>query len=254
MYQCNCGKSFEKRNSLTTHARFCKEYVKPPIKISKYKIEDIYICECKRTFVNYQSLNAHFSHCLIHRNGKPTNHDKGIIAWSTWCKGLTKETNEGIAKRAKLQSIRLTGKPGHPHTLESRQKLANSAKEHNNGYIRTTWFEVFCPNMNNSVKVQGTWELRFVERLNSFNIPWERGKSHVIQYRKEADEIIHNYHPDFYLPTINSYVEIKGYWWKSKDGRVDDRRKMQYIIGQHPELNIIILDSIEKIQNFKMPA
>lgn len=35
---------------------------------SKYKISDIlYRCECGREFSNHQSLNAHFRHCLIHK-------------------------------------------------------------------------------------------------------------------------------------------------------------------------------------------
>lgn len=38
------------------------------MKKSKYKIsENLYRCECGKEFNNYQSLNAHFSHCLIHK-------------------------------------------------------------------------------------------------------------------------------------------------------------------------------------------
>lgn len=39
------------------------------MKVSKYKLEDnTYQCECGKNFGNnYQSLNAHFSHCKIHK-------------------------------------------------------------------------------------------------------------------------------------------------------------------------------------------
>lgn len=37
------------------------------MKQSKYKVDNLYICECGRQFEKSQSLNAHFSHCKIHR-------------------------------------------------------------------------------------------------------------------------------------------------------------------------------------------
>ena len=251
MHICKCGKTFDKAGSLRSHARFCAVYEKIN-KVSEYKREDVYVCECGRSFEKFQSLNAHFSYCFIHRNGAAVVDRYGESR--KWNKGLTKETDPRIKSYAKTCSLKMKGKPGRPHTLESRQKLANSAKEHNNGYVRTVWFDIFCPTMNTFVKVQGTWEKQFAEKLNELDIPWERGKSYKISYIKDSDKIVHNYHPDFYLPTIDTYVEIKGYWWKSKDGRVDDKKKMQNIVDQHPEFNILILDSIEKIQNFKMPA
>lgn len=37
-------------------------------KTSKYKISDcLYRCECGKEFLNHQSLNAHFRHCLKHK-------------------------------------------------------------------------------------------------------------------------------------------------------------------------------------------
>ena len=37
------------------------------MKVSKYKIGDnLWKCECGREFTNYQSMNAHFSHCKFH--------------------------------------------------------------------------------------------------------------------------------------------------------------------------------------------
>lgn len=65
MYKCNCGIEFEKHGSLRTHARFCKKYKK-----TEKNKTDVYICECGKQYHNAQSMNAHYSHCIIHRNGK----------------------------------------------------------------------------------------------------------------------------------------------------------------------------------------
>jgi hypothetical protein len=36
-------------------------------------------------------------------------------------------------------------------------KISAKAGERNNGLIKTKYFEVYCPYINENVKVQGTW-------------------------------------------------------------------------------------------------
>ena len=67
LWRCDCGKEFNKSSSLTSHSRFCNQYIKVD-KISPYKKGDEYICECGYITTNYQSFNAHLSHCDIHHN------------------------------------------------------------------------------------------------------------------------------------------------------------------------------------------
>lgn len=81
-FVCNgCGKRFKTPNSLRSHARFCDNY-KPKKKYdengkyishSKYKIDEEYVCECGKSYINFQSFNAHLSHCDFHHKctGKP---------------------------------------------------------------------------------------------------------------------------------------------------------------------------------------
>jgi hypothetical protein len=238
MEKCNCGKEFEKKSSLSSHARFCKSYVKEEKKIFTGK------CECGKKFEKAQSLNAHYSHCLIHRKGKKTS-DRG----SGW-----KVSDESRKKGGKtyIENIK-SGKiipsfKGKMHTKESREKISDKMTEKNNGYIKTKYFEVFCNHSRKYVKLQGTWELEFSKVLDAHGIKWEKDRKHFFYY--VFDGIRKKYFPDFYLPDRNIYVEIKGFWFKSKDGRIDDRRKMDLVIDQNREIVFIIIDSMEKIRNY----
>ena len=58
------------------------------------------------------------------------------------------------------------------------------------------------------VKLNGTWEVIFAEYLDRNNIRWER-PTIGFEYIWNNDK--HTYYPDFYLPDIDVYVEIKGY-------------------------------------------
>jgi len=242
MYICNCGKEFEKSQSYNSHCSKCKIHIKI-LKPSIYKKDDIYICECGKEFIKSQSLNSHFSHCLIHRKGEPEKPRGGNKNWS---KGLTKETDKRVKSQNdswKASVIAGTYVPtflNKHHTLETKQQMSKSASETNNGYVKTRYYEIFCPHDNKNVKVQGTWELKYAEYLNKNKINWARPKTRILYTLFDGD-YSHSYFADFYLPESDTFIEIKGHWWKSKDGRVDDKRKMKCVLEQNQDKNIIIL-------------
>ena len=72
--------------------------------------------------------------------------------------------------------------------------------------------------------------------MDSLQIRWTKC-SETISY--VLDNKRKRYTPDFYLPEFDMYVELKGYWWG------DDRRKMDAVLDQHPELRIIIVEKDE---------
>lgn len=244
MFKCNCGRKFEKQSSLNSHARFCDKYIKKEKKVSVYKQTNDYVCECGKTYNNHQSLNGHFSYCLIHREGKP--HVDRFKDSRGWCKGLTKDNDIRIKKIAESLKGNIPWNKGKTLSKDHREKLAKSASGRNNGYVKTKWHEVYCPYINQLVKVQGTWELKYATYLNENNINWIR-PTEKFSYKLNEDDITHYYHPDFYLIDSKEYVEIKGRWWKSSDGRVDDRRKMNCVIKQNSEITIKIIENL----NFK---
>jgi len=229
---------------ITTFARFCKMYVKKKQK-SIYIKNEKYICECNREFNNAQSLNSHFGRCLIHRNGVPCKPRGG----GGWHVSEESHKKSGLTLSLNIKNgITTPSFKGKHHSLETRQHLSDKAGECNNGFIKTKFHKVFCPFLNIEVSVQGTWELQFANRLNELEIMWQKGRTMPLTYH--LDGLVKKYFPDFYLPTRNKFVEIKGYWFNSHDGRVDDKRKMLLVVENNKDVDIIILDSLQRIISF----
>jgi len=70
---------------------------------------------------------------------------------------------------------------------------------------------------NGSVyKVQGTWELKFIKWLDDNNIEFN---CHEGRLPYTSGRYTRNYYPDFYVPSMGGYVDIKSNYWymKQKD-------------------------------------
>lgn len=151
----------------------------------------------------------------------------------------------GIAKKS-AETLRRKVENGeavykrHKHTDEERQHLSN---------IRQKWLEE-NPNHGvkwyiiNGIKVQGTWEKRFAEHLNTLGVTWTRVK---IDFKRT-----HRYTPDFYCPNENVYFEIKGF------RRYRDIYKMHLVLAEHPDLQIKMIEreqmnNLDKIDVFALP-
>lgn len=229
MEKCNCGKEFEKKNSLKSHARFCKSYVKKEKPIFTGE------CECGKNFKSSQSLNAHYSHCIIHRNGKEGVKRGGWNVSSEARKKGGKTYSEKILSGEIIPSFK-----GKKHSKETREKLSMSSKGWTNGYIKTKFYEIFCPFMNEIIKVQGTYELEYATKLNNLKIDWIKSRKIYIKYNLDIQR---TYFPDFYLPFTEEYIEIKGYF------REEDKIKMHKVIECNPDkkIKILMLDDIRSL-------
>lgn len=161
-----------------------------------------YVCLCGKEFLKSQSLNAHYSHCIIHRSGKLPITNRGGGGWS---KGMTKENNEGVKKMSSTLSITRTGKK---HSEKTKTILSNKRimflEENPNSNVK--WFIV--NNGIRDIKVQGKWELTIANWLNSNNIKWDRIRIKYDGHR--------TYTPDFWLPEFNFFIEVKG-WLRNED-------------------------------------
>lgn len=58
------------------------------------------------------------------------------------------------------------------------------------------------------VDLQGTWEHQFVQFLDQQNVKWERNR---VGYKYNFDGKEREYFPDFFLPNLNLFIEVKGY-------------------------------------------
>ena len=177
------------------------------------------------------------------------NLDTSHFTGKGWCKGLTSETSESLRAGAEKTSVKLRGRPRRVLTKEHRQSISRSASERsfaNN--TRVKWHEVLNPTSNLTIKVQGTWEKRYVEWLNSQNIKWERPRE-TFTWCCDENDIKHVYHPDFYLPETGVFVEIKGYMWKDASKKIDDELKLRLVQEQNPQMRLQVLmkDDLQKM-------
>jgi hypothetical protein len=60
------------------------------------------------------------------------------------------------------------------------------------------------------IKVDGTWELKVAEYLDSLNINWTRNKKRF-EYFNSIKEKKSTYCPDFFVEDWNTFIEVKGY-------------------------------------------
>lgn len=190
-----CGKECKNRNSLCNHERLCKENPN---------------CQsCQRnTFKDYQ------------------------LKYGSWSKGLTKETDERIAKQAKQLTNRPGTFAGKHHSQESKQKISKALLEYNhadnqrNLHSHGGWY--------NNIYFMSTWELAYYIYM------CDQGK--IIKRCDDRFEYIwqdkkHYYTPDFIIS--DCYIEIKGKEWPK------DLEKYK-AVRQNNELVVVYYDEIKK--------
>lgn len=141
------------------------------MKTSKYKLENgTYQCECGKNFGdNYQSLNAHFSHCEIHKNilGIPfrrASHKGCMCGWENKSKeeikNIFKKSTSTI--RRKYASGEMIGTfTGKHHTEETRKKLSEKcSKSFVNKYGVRANFNLRQIDYINKLNNDNGWELQ----------------------------------------------------------------------------------------------
>jgi hypothetical protein len=143
-----------------------------------------------------------------------------------WNKGLTKDTDKRILKGIETYKSRLQNGEikvwcsGKNLSIEHREKLSQTKILCPSGG-KSKWYDV------NGIKVQGTWERDFAEKLNIFKIHWMKP---CFSFKYILNDKNSRYIPDFYLPKFDVFIEIKGFWWGN------DKEKMRAVIKQNRSL------------------
>ena len=89
------------------------------------------------------------------------------------------------------------------------------------------------------VIMDSNWEVAMANRFDELDINWHRDPEMKIEYETRSGRK-KNYIPDFYLPDLDIYVEVKGYWTDAA------RHKMKDVIKRNPG-KICILESLVEI-------
>lgn len=189
------------------------------------------ICICGKKFQSSQSLNAHYRWCLIKRGNRPKwdSPNKGKISPHRG-KKLEEIVSDPDKTRNKISLAAKNRKP-FVHTHKSKEKLSEARiKFLESSKSNVKWFVV------NGIKVQGTWEKHVAEKLINSNLQFERKRLKYDGY--------HQYTPDFFIPSINTFIEVKG-WLSDRD-----KKKYKSVMNDHSDKIIKILHGKFQVFNF----
>lgn len=211
---------------------------------------DDFICKyCGRKCKNRNSLAQHEIRCK--ENPNRIKIKSNFVEYNELVKSGERKVSNQFIKAKEM------GLPQPEITEETRKKLGNGWKgktlpnwmkeKISNGMqiaVRKYPASYSSSNVNGRVKkviykdttLDSQWEVDFAVWLDEKGIIWERpNKGFEYDYKGKK----HIYYPDFYLPQLNIYVEVKGY----------KREKDEYKWKSLTDLIVILSDDIKKIKD-----
>jgi DNA polymerase III alpha subunit len=165
-------------------------------------------------------------------------YENGGKPWNT---GLTKENSDIWKETSKKIAIALTGK-----TLEDRygkEKADEMKKKMSERFSgsKNPMFGKTPPHGKRGFRkdlghfVRSSWEADFARILKLYNLDYQY-EPKTFPLTRENGEII-NYTPDFYVPSKNTFYEIKGFL------RDPDKEKIELFEKQYPQYNFILVNN-----------
>ncbi len=219
MLNCKfCNKECKNNNSLTQHQLRCDKNE------NRIKV--------KSNFINYN--NKLKSGELVKIN---TNHYTKAINEGLQKPSITDETRLKLSIASKNYIWSDIRKEQHSLIMTEVAKNNPDSYSANNVCGRTKLVEIL-DSYGNLTKVNGSWELLVANYLNDNNIKWINKIKEIFIYPFNGKE--RRYYPDFYLPELDKYIEVKGY------ERERDRIKWSYFTK---DLIIIKLNEINLIKH-----
>lgn len=203
------------------------------------------ICKfCNKLNKNLNSLTQHEIRCIKNPNcikiKKVNWTDEMKLSLSQKMKGkitrktaITESEKNNSSKRCKNIIWDKSKRDSHSKIMkEAVLQNPNSYSAGNvNGRTKRTFH---TDSFGKQIQLNGSWEVIVANYLTNKNIKWTR----VINgFEYFWENKIHLYYPDFFLPELNKYIEVKGF--------VRDRDKAKW--NALPELIIIKRDEINKI-------
>lgn len=213
MTECkHCKKICKNVNSLRNHERLCRENPNKQSIVSNFiKYNE----RIKAGAIKKQSSNQ-YTKAEILGIEKPKVSD---------------QTKLKISKANK--NIKWNQERKKAHSISMKKAIEN----HPDSYTKNNVVGRVKNIMYNGTKLKGTWELIVAKWLDANHIEWQYETSYFY-YEWNGKR---KYYPDFYLPKLNIYVEVKGYETER------DRCKWKVV----PNLVIIKKEQIDKIKQNK---
>lgn len=232
-----CGQEFKRACAKATHERICELNPNPNPLIHNGN--------------GWKYVNKHIktngwkcSHCdLIFRTRKEKQiHSKEAHPkYSTWNKGLTKETSDIVKEQAEKQSKTKSGVIKGPMSEEHRRKLTEGIHRakaegknvggyrfHKSGHGKKCIYQ--------GIFFDSSWEVAYYVYHTEHGVPLERNTD-MFQYWFAKD--YHKYLPDFKLN--GNYIEVKGY--------EDARCKAKYAVVENLTVIRDVTTEIEYCKN-----
>jgi len=158
-----------------------------------------------------------------------------------WNYGLTSETNDILKKTSQKISLALTGRSLEDlWGKEKAEEFKKAHSERNRGYDNPM-FGKTPPHRKGGFRsdlghyVRSSWEADFARILQFHQIDYQY-EPKTFRLTKDNGEIL-NYTPDFYVPSENTFYEIKG-WLHNLDAE-----KIKLFQKQYPQTNFVIINS-----------
>ena len=203
---------------------------------------------CKKCITNTGSLKAHEKYCHLNPNKK--------VRISNFINYNNKLKNGEIVKKYSNQYDKATflgekitmsestknklsnAKIGKLWNKEQKIlhsiKMKNVVKSNPESYTKNNVVGRVKNIEYKGVKLKGSWELLFAQWLDKNSIEWKH-EAKAFEYEWNGSRL---YFPDFYLPQLDLYVEVKGYETER------DRQKWKVV----PNLLVIKKKEIEQIK------
>lgn len=211
------------------------------------------ICKfCKRLCKNNNSLSNHRRLCKLNPDRKINT--SNIVAYNNkrkilgikGCNQYTKAAKLGLSKPSvsieTRRKISLAGK-GRRMSPDERMRrsiaMKKAVKDHPDSYTKNNVVGRVKIVEYNGTKLKGSWEVLVAQWFDAHNIRWEH-EAVGFKYFWNGDR---TYFPDFFLPELNVFVEVKGY--------ESERDRSKWLVV--PNLIVIKRKQIEQIkQNFSI--
>ena len=145
---------------------------------------------------------------------------------------------EVAARQGKTRSHKFSSDPTwKENASKARRDAWKSGKYDLSPVGRCKWFDHIKPD-GSLVKLQGTWEVVFAKHMDSIGIEYIAHQG-IIKYLD--DKLIErSYLPDFYIPSLDVYVDVKGSFFHDIQSR-----KFEKIKESNPELLIFLVTKNE---------